>query len=38
MIVRVDLAATPAAVTLEGPSDCGRFHVEVVGAVIGSGS
>jgi hypothetical protein len=31
MIVRVDLAATPPAVTLEDPSDCGRFHVGVAG-------
>jgi hypothetical protein len=31
MIVRVDLAAAPPEVTLEDPSDCGRFHVSVVG-------
>jgi hypothetical protein len=31
MIVRVDLAATPPSLTLEDPSDCGRFHVGVVG-------
>jgi hypothetical protein len=31
MIVHVDLAVTPAAVTLEDPADCGRFHVAAAG-------
>jgi hypothetical protein len=31
MILRVNLAATPAAVTLEDPQDCGRFHVSATG-------
>ena len=31
MIVRVDLAASPAAVTLDEPDDCRRFHVAAAG-------
>ncbi len=32
MQVVVDLRAEPAAVVLEDPADCGRFHVAVRGA------
>jgi hypothetical protein len=32
MLLRVDLACTPAAITLEAPEDCARFQAEVSGS------
>ena len=38
MIVAVDLASTPAAVALDEPDDCRRFHVAARGAAVNDGA